>query len=56
MLLGCAPLKQGKRVVGLKKQEDLDFPGGPKVKNLPDSAEDNSTIPTSGRVHMSQGN
>ena len=40
MLLGCAPLKQGKRVVGLKKQEDLDFPGGPKVKNLPDSAED----------------
>ena len=29
-----------------------DFPGGPVVKNLPDNAQDPSSIPDLGRSHM----
>lgn len=35
----CSTKTREKRC-GVKKQEDVDSPDGPKAKNLPDSAED----------------
>ena len=39
-----------------KKQQKLDFPGGPVVKNLSDNALDMSLISGLGRFHMFRGN
>ena len=33
-----------------------DFPGGPVIKNPPDSAGDMGSIPTLGRFHMFRSN
>ena len=38
------------------KRKSQDFPGGLVVKNLPADAEDKSSIPALGRVHMSRAN
>ena len=39
----------------LIKSSNLDFPGGPVVKNLPTNAGDKGLIPGLGRFHMPQG-
>ena len=39
-----------------KKKSDLDFPGGPVVKNPPANAGNMGMIPGSGRFHMLEGN
>ena len=36
------------------KHRQLDFPGGPVVKNLPANARDTGSIPDPGRSHMPQ--
>lgn len=51
----CSTKTREKRY-GVKKQEDLDSPDGPKAKNLPDSAEDTVQSLLLEEVHMSQGN
>lgn len=56
MLLGCAPLKQVEKRCGVKKQEDVDSPDGPKAKNLPDSAEDTVQSLLLKSPHVTGGN
>ena len=41
-----------KYVNGLKRKDELDFPGGTVVKNLPANTGDMGSIPGPGRSHM----
>ena len=38
------------------KKIDINFPGGPVVKNSPANAADMGSIPGPGKFHMPQGN
>ena len=38
------------------QEGDMDFPGGPVVKNLPANAGDTDSIPGPGRSHMPWSN
>ena len=40
----------------MQKDEKVNFPGGPVVKNLPCNAGDTGLIPGPGVFHIPQGN
>ena len=40
----------------MQKDEKVNFPGGPVVKNLPCNAGDTGLIPGPGGFHIPQGN
>ena len=53
-VLKCYLTIKHKLQVRYFKKSKEDFPGGPRIKNLSDSAGDTSSTPSPGRCHMPQ--